>query len=212
MRKSKANRQEQPFWFFPETIHHSLDKDIVDSIRRGNEKCSVMMMMDPHFEHKTNQYHIEWSQEDIDMLLNGMLIRSLEILRNAKPDNELFKEEIMWQSTPQFAQVCRYAGYNPRIIRDEVRMIMKKYGKAVEVDQLEEFVHWSNFFSEMFKEKIGVKVVKQSLMNILVKHINEDYELTTILKQIAELMDDLYLAGVTTRDVMNEYLANAINL
>ena len=64
---------------------------------------------------------------------------------------------------------------------------------------------------EMFKEKIGVKVVKQGLMKILVEHINGDYELTTILKQIGELMDDLYLAGVTTRDVMNEYLANAIN-
>ena len=169
------------------------------------------MMMDPHFQHSTNQYHIEWTQDNIDMLLNGMLIRSLEILRNAQPDNELFKEEIMWQSTPQFAQVCRYAGYNPRIIRDEVRHIMKKYGKTVEVDQLEEFVHWSNFFGEMFKEKIGVKVVKQNVMITLVKHINEDYELVTILKKIGELLDDLYLAGVTTRDVMNEYLANAIN-
>jgi len=211
MRKSKINHQVQPFWSLPETIHHTLDRDIVDSIRRGNEKCSAMMMMDPHFEHKTNQYHIAWTQNDIDMLLEGMLIRSLEILRNANPDNELFKEEIMWQSTPQFAEVCRHAGYNPRIIREEVKNIMTKYGKQVEVDQLDEFVHWCNFFGEMFKEKIGVKVVKQGLMKILVEHINGDYELTTILKQIGELMDDLYLAGVTTRDVMTEYLANAIN-
>ncbi|GGP69739.1 hypothetical protein GCM10009347_38670 [Shewanella algicola] len=211
MRKSNSKSQAQPFWSNPETIHHLLDKDIVDSMRRGNEKCSAMMMMDPHFEHKTNQYHIQWSQDDVDTLINGMLIRSLEILRNAKPDNDLFKEEIMWQSTPQFAQVCRYAGYNPVIIREEVRHIMKKYGKTVEVDQLEEFVHWSNFFGELFKEKKGVKVVKQSLMKVLVKHAEDDYELITILKQIGELMDDLYLAGVTSRDVMNQYLANAIN-
>jgi hypothetical protein len=213
MRKSQSqkNSQAQPFWFYPETIHHDLDDDIVASMLRGNEKCSSMMMMDPHFEHQANRYHIRWTQDDIDTLLNGMLIRSLEILRNARPDNKLFKEEIMWQSTPQFAEVCRYAGYDPRIIRDEVGEIMKRYGKEIEVDNLAEFVHWSNFFAQIFKEKKAVKVVTQGLMNILAQHCKDDYDLITILKQIGELMDDLHLCGCTTRTVMIEFLASAIN-
>ncbi|MCU8005806.1 hypothetical protein [Shewanella sp. SM96] len=211
MRKSS---QQQPFWFYPATIHHELDKDIVDSIRRGNEKCTSMMMMDPHFEYKTYRYHIEWTDKDINTLLEGMLVRSLEILRNADPNNELFKEEIMWQSSPQFAAVCQYFGYDPRVIREEVCQIMKRYGKAVVIDHLSEFVHWTNIFAEMFKYKIVVKskiIAGPSIISELVQHANGDHDLLVLLRQISELMDDLYLSGCTTRKVMNEFIVNAIN-
>ncbi|AYV11516.1 MULTISPECIES: hypothetical protein [Shewanella] len=210
MRKAK-NAQAQPFWSNPGTIHHALDKDIIDSIRRGNEKCSILMMMDPHFEHQTNTYHIEWTGDDLETLLHGMLTRSLEILRCAKPTNALFKEEIVWQASPQFAEVCRFAGYDPQVIRDEVKAIMKRYGKEFEVDQLAEFVHWSGFFAEMFKEKNAVKVANEGLIRFLTKQCEGDYELTTILGQILDLMDDLYISGVTAREVMVEFLAREIN-
>ncbi|GIU40896.1 hypothetical protein TUM3794_19930 [Shewanella colwelliana] len=207
----KSTTQAQPFWSNPETIHHVLDKDIIDSMKRGNEKCSNLMMMDPHYEHQNNLYHIEWTRDDIDTLLHGMLVRSLEILRCADPSNDQFKEEIVWQATPQFAEVCRYAGLDPQIIRDEVKSIMKGRGKEFEVDQLAEFVHWCGFFAEMFKEKKAVKVVKQGLINVLTQHCEGDYELTTILGQILDLMDDLYISGVTAREVMVEFLAKEIN-
>ncbi|ODR83575.1 hypothetical protein [Shewanella xiamenensis] len=51
MRRS-TSQNGQPFWSDPQTIHHQLDCDIVASMVRGNEKCSLMMMMDPHFEPK----------------------------------------------------------------------------------------------------------------------------------------------------------------
>lgn len=210
MRQSFNSKNGQPFWVDPQTIHHNLDRDIVDSMVRGNEKCSVMMMMDPHFESEKNLYHIKWTNDEINTLLEGMLVRSLEILRNAEPSNALFKEEVIWQSTPQFAEICRMMHLDPSVIRHEVRLIMERYGKEFDYNLLSEFIHWVDFFASQFKEKIGVKVVEQGLLNILFQHCHGNYELTTLLKQIGENMDDLYLAGYR-RDVLISIIAESIN-
>lgn len=209
MRRS-TSQNGQPFWSDPQTIHHQLDSDIVASMVRGNEKCSLMMMMDPHFEPKKNLYHIKWTKDEINTLLEGMLVRSLEVLRNAEPSNVLFKEEVLWQSTPQFAEICRLMHLDPSVIRYEIRQIMSRYGKQVEFDLLAEFTHWVDFFAVEFKEKIGVKVVEQNLFKILLQHCDGQYELTTLLKQIGELMDDLYLAGYG-RNEMVSLFAVSIN-
>ncbi|MGI2115660.1 hypothetical protein ACRWQL_00580 (plasmid) [Shewanella sp. HL-SH4] len=212
MRKSIYAKKNvsQPFWFYADTIHHQLDKDIVDSMIRGNEKCSTLMMLDPHFEQKTNKYHIEWTKDDIEMLLEGMFIRSLEILRNAVPGNELFKEEVVWQASPQFAEIARHLGYDVSVIRHEVKQIMKRYGKSSEIDSLLEFHHWSGLFAEMFKEQVNVKVTQQHLFKNLTVHCEGFYELTVLLQQIGEILDDLHLEGYS-RTVLLESLAETIN-
>lgn len=210
MRKTHSTNSGQPFWFKPETIHHLLDKDIVDSMNRGNEKCSSMMMMDPHFEHQTNLYHIEWTNDDIGTLLEGMFIRSLEILRNARPGNELFKEEVVWQATPQFAEIAKLLGYDAHAIRHEVKQIMKKYGKSSEMDLLLEFHHWVGLFAQMFKEQVNTKVTRINVFNNVLAQCQEHYDLKVLLKQIGELLDDLFLEGYS-RQALLESLTETIN-
>jgi hypothetical protein len=212
MRKSAHSKKYagQPFWYHADTIHHPLDKDIVDSMNRGNEKCSSLMMLDPHFEPKTNQYHIEWTKDDIDMLLEGMFIRSLEILRNAVPSNDLYKEEVVWQASPQFAEIARHLGYDASVVRHEVKQIMKRYGKSSEIDSLLEFHHWSGLFAGMFKEQVNVKLAPNCSFKFLISLCEGFYELTVLLQQIGELLDDLHLEGYS-RTALLESLTETIN-
>lgn len=210
MRQTQSKNTGQPFWENPATIHHELDKDIVDSMKRGNEKCTLLMMMDPHFEHQTNQYHIEWTDSDISTLLEGMFIRSLEILRNANPSNELYKDEVVWQASPQFAQIARNLGYDPSVIRYEVKQIMKRYGKSTDTDLLAEFFHWTGLFAEMFKEKLNTKVTKVNVFKNITAQCKSHYELKVLLQQIGELVDDLYLLGYK-REVLLSILSEEIN-
>ena len=210
MRKSTAKKVSQPFWFNSQTIHHELDKDIISAMKNGNEKCSLLMMMDPHYEPKKQIYHIEWKNDDVEMLLEGMFIRSLEILRNADPSNELFKDEVVWQSTPQFAEIARHLGYDASVIRHEVKLIMRRYGKSSEMDSLLEFHHWVGLFSEMFKEQVNAKVATNCSFKFLISLCEGNYELKVLLQQIGELLDDLHLEGYS-RTVLLESLAETIN-
>lgn len=200
----------QPFWNKPATVHHSLDTDIVKSMHRGNEKCSSLMMMDPSFDSTQNLYHIEWTDEDVSVLLEGMFMRSLEILRFSKPDNPLFKEELEWQSTAQFAEIAAYLGYDPKVIRQEVSKIMRQYGKRADVQLLMEFEEAIKCFAVDFKQRVGVKVVKSSLYSILLKHCEHDFDLLTQLKLVGEMIDDLYLDGYDRFELLAK-LAETIN-
>ncbi len=209
MRKS-TSITAQPFWFDKETISHPMDKDIIDSMSRGNEKCSTLMMMDTNFEPIANRYHIQWNADDIDKLHEGMFIRSLEILRNAKPNNMLFKEEVVWQATPQFAEIARALGYDATVIRHEVKKIMERYGKSSDIDSLLEFHHWVGLFAEMFKEQVNTKVTKNNVFNNLLAQCEHFYELKVLLQQIGEILDDLYLGGFP-REPLLESLTETIN-
>jgi hypothetical protein len=203
---------QQPFWSDPKTIHHPLDSDIVDSMLKGNEKCSSLMMMDPSYEPKTNQYHIKWTDEDVELLMEGMVARAMGILRYAKPENSVFKEELWWIHSPQFAEIAALMGVDAAEVRRSTVESMRLYRKKTQVSLKSEFAHWREVFSIEFKELIGVKVntLDPNGFNTLKSLVANHYELAAMLKTIGEYMDDLYLEG-HDRKVLVKQLLISIN-
>lgn len=209
--RRRNKKQVQPFWSEPSTIHHPLDDDIATSIRLGKEKYTALMMMDPSFDSYDCLYHLRWTDEDLHALIEGMVYRSLEILRFAAPTNPLYQEEVAWIISPQFTEYCRFLGMDAQVIRSQLQIILKKYGKEIDFDFAIQFFKLITDFALLYKEtyqaKIHVEGHISSLFNLLKKQVNDDYPLYTLLLEIGEFLDDLYLQGVSRDQLLHCLLA-----
>lgn len=209
--RRRNKKQVQPFWSEPSTIHHQLDNDIATSIRQGKEKYTLLMMMDPSFDSHDCLYHLRWTDNDLHALIEGMVYRSLEILRFAAPTNPLYQEEIAWVISPQFAEYCRYLGMDAQVIRTQLEIIMKKYGKEINFDFAAQFFVLIADFARMYKEtyqaKLHVEGHISSLYNLLKKQVRNDYVLYATLLEIGEFLDDLYLQGISRDELLHCLLA-----
>lgn len=201
-------RHQQPFWSDPATIHHKLDHDIVDSMRRGNEKCSSLMMMDPSYDSQQSLYHIKWTGDDVEALLEGMVARSLESLRYADSSKDLFQEELRWIHSSHFSEVAAMLGMDAAEIRNGTVSAMRHYNKSNNVSLSAEFAMWREVFAEEFKIKVGVKVntYDPNGFKTLKSMVKDDYELSALLNIIGEYLDDLTLAGHARKPLVKQLL------
>lgn len=132
----KPMKGDNPSWFLENTIHHELDSDLTRRAGKKNDgKYENIFIFDTDFDQKRNQLHLQWSDEDIVQLWEGILGQSISILRYAKEDSVDFQEAIEFINSDLCEVVCKALNLDVLIIRTGVQAALKNYGKNVDANR-----------------------------------------------------------------------------
>lgn len=115
----KRHPQWSQHWDKPTIIHHFVDLDVLQSIKRGKPtyEDSIISLFDPELDPINGLAHVEWKNNDIDKLCLWMIDRSLEIIRDVGLSTDDFKEEMKFVESPFFEMICKAFGYDVDAIR-----------------------------------------------------------------------------------------------
>lgn len=105
------SRNWNPAWDRTDVIHHVVDTSVMVDIQKGANKGSdIDLFMDPDFDPVNGLLHKQWSGMDKEALFEGLPFRILEILRDARPGDELYQEAIAFTDCPLFRVICKAYG------------------------------------------------------------------------------------------------------
>lgn len=100
-----------PAWDKEEVIHHVIDTSVMVDIDGGAEKGSdIDLYLDNRFDPINGILHVEWTENDLISLLEGLPYRMLEILRDSTPGDELYQEALLMMDSPLFKAICKAFG------------------------------------------------------------------------------------------------------
>ena len=118
----KRHSKWSQHWDKPSVIHHFVDIDVLNSIKRGKPtyEDSIISLFDPELDSINGLAHLEWTDHDIDKLCLWMIDRSLEIIRDVGLSTDDFKEEMNFIESSFFAMICKAYGYDADEIRKGV--------------------------------------------------------------------------------------------
>ncbi|MBW8191280.1 hypothetical protein K0504_09550 [Neiella marina] len=158
----RKRKVSNPDWDRTTCIAHPLDDDILKAMKGGKVKHEEVLfdLFDPNIDGENATYNIQWTDSNIESVHFGMLQRCLEILRYAKPDNNLFQEEVEWLASEQFEQICFSMGCDPNVIRVAIPRIMERYdkplvGEAARIINAFKRLHEKFSFNETQVERIA---------------------------------------------------------
>lgn len=119
-----------------EYVCHQIDEDIINAHRAGKVAPGqdvFFSLMDDCLDASKGEYYIHWTDDNIKSLWEGVLYRSLGLLRYAKADSIILDEELEWICSDNFDFVCNCLELDASMIRIEVPQILKKYAGLNEV-------------------------------------------------------------------------------
>jgi len=107
--KFKKGKNWNPNWDENSCIHHVVDTTTMVDIEKGAKKGSDFdLNFDPDFDAVNGLLHVNWSEEDILSLCEGLPRRIIEILRDSKPGDELYQEALLFTESKLFEQICDF--------------------------------------------------------------------------------------------------------
>jgi hypothetical protein len=115
--KFTKSQNWNPAWDRNDTIHHVVDTSVMVDIQNGSNKGSdIDLLLDPDFDPVNGLLHLHWSEDNKETLLEGLPYRILEILRDAKPGDELYQEALAFTDCPLFIGICKAYGIDREIL------------------------------------------------------------------------------------------------
>lgn len=129
-KKRKPRTCRSPAWSRPDCIHHEIDKDLVKRLKNPDGKYDAVWFMDPHYDPEENRYHINWSDDDIEKLWNGIVESQLDYLAYAKnTEGKWFVACIQFFNSDIFESFCISEGMSVSNFRNELATQLKaKFG------------------------------------------------------------------------------------
>ncbi len=105
----KLSKQWNPAWERKDIIHHPVDSYVFVDINNGSEKGSdIDLLFDPDFDSINGVLHLEWTEENIFTLLDGLPYRIVEIIRDISPKHPLYQEAILLADSEFFKLICTF--------------------------------------------------------------------------------------------------------
>ena len=84
-------------------------------------------MLNHEYDSKADDLVINWTDEDIHDLWDGILNEHLKMLRQTKPGSTGRMEILKWQESESFKDLCAAVAYSPDDIRDGVLLALNNY-------------------------------------------------------------------------------------
>lgn len=110
------------------------DKDGI-TMRHANASQSMpdhMLLLCPEYDPATDELLLDWDENTLLELWDGMLHEHLKQLRQTKPGSATREEIVSWQESESFKDLCAAIGYQPDDIRDGVLEALQNYDSAAQ--------------------------------------------------------------------------------
>lgn len=128
----KAKRKTEHFLAAnADYVEHPLDIDLIEANRSGKYAPGQEFffgLMDDNLDANKGTYYFSWNKEELVMLWEGVLYRSLGIIRYLN-DIELLNIELNWICSSHFDEVCAFLGYDAAAIRIEIPKLLEAYSQ-----------------------------------------------------------------------------------
>lgn len=100
------------------------------TVRHHKASCTLpehLLMLNHEYDSKADDLVINWTDEDIHDLWDGILNEHLKMLRQTKPGSTGRMEILKWQESESFKDLCAAVAYSPDDIRDGVLLALNNY-------------------------------------------------------------------------------------
>ena len=114
-RSFKKKKSKHPLANNPEFTAHPIEL--------GNRKQDVFEL-DPNIDGSSALHFLKWGEEELKLLWEGILYRSLSILRY-ESNVDAIEEELIWIASQQFDDVSIELGFDANVIRFSLPSYMK---------------------------------------------------------------------------------------
>ncbi|EPR7484018.1 TPA: hypothetical protein ACGSTL_001326 [Vibrio parahaemolyticus] len=104
------------------------DDGIIVRHHNASEKMpDHMLMLNHEYDPEADDLVLNWTDENIQDLWDGMLNEHLKMLRQTKPGSATREEILEWQESESFKELCAAIAYRPDDIRDGVIEALHNY-------------------------------------------------------------------------------------
>jgi hypothetical protein len=86
-----------------------------------------MLMLNHEYDAEADDLVLNWTDQNIQDLWDGMLNEHLKMLRQTKPGSATREEILEWQESESFKELCAAIAYRPDDIRDGVLDALHNY-------------------------------------------------------------------------------------
>ena len=126
--KFKKGRNWNPSWNSSSVIHHVVDTATMVDIEKGSKKGSDFdLFLDPDFDAVNGLLHVNWTDNDVLALCEGLPRRIIEILRDSTPGDELYQEALRFTECKLFEQICEFYQIDAEILVKRALEITKAH-------------------------------------------------------------------------------------
>ncbi|CAH7360328.1 conserved hypothetical protein [Vibrio crassostreae] len=105
------------------------------TMRHQNASKSMpdhMLLLCPEYDPTTDELLLDWDENTLLELWDGMLNEHLKQLRQTKPGSATRLEILEWQQSESFKDLCAAIAYRPEDIRDGVLAALQNYDSVAE--------------------------------------------------------------------------------
>lgn len=88
---------------------------------------SHMLLLNDEYDAKTDDLSVEWSNQNLIELWDGVLLEHLKQLRQTKPGSATRQDILKWQESDGFKDLCSAISFNADDIKDGVLDALKNY-------------------------------------------------------------------------------------